>query len=313
MSLIFPCLLGLCHGAAVLAAPLDDTMAPPTGNVPVREAAARPAPAHVAPIEFAPQAVNPEAYPLEKTTSASGKAPLFKGGKLLLANGISTVEGSSGGGIARWATIAGREVPGGIGISGHATAIELGDFGWRSYGVAIGIGDRLERMFEDLELQAEGAAPLVTGEPFPDPETRATAIRIGNPASWSQAEQARDDSGGRIEIRFERTAGVVAVVGLAVRLQAGLVLPGLLRRGHGRDHAAHRQEQVGGGSGHLPETLLVHPRLPRRLELQDVAVAHRILDQQIGHAVAELRVARLCITVLVVGGDGLVLLGRGSV
>jgi threonine synthase len=46
-------------------------------------------------------------------------------------------------------------------------------------------------------FQAEGAAPLVTGEPFPDPETRATAIRIGNPASWKLAEAARNESGGR--------------------------------------------------------------------------------------------------------------------
>lgn len=46
-------------------------------------------------------------------------------------------------------------------------------------------------------FQAEGAAPLVTGEPFPDPETKATAIRIGNPASWKLAEAARDESGGR--------------------------------------------------------------------------------------------------------------------
>ena len=45
-------------------------------------------------------------------------------------------------------------------------------------------------------FQAEGAAPLVTGEPFPDPETKATAIRIGNPASWKLAEAARDESGG---------------------------------------------------------------------------------------------------------------------
>ena len=35
------------------------------------------------------------------------------------------------------------------------------------------------------------------GRPFPDPETRATAIRIGNPASWKLAEAARDESGGR--------------------------------------------------------------------------------------------------------------------
>ena len=40
-------------------------------------------------------------------------------------------------------------------------------------------------------FQAEGAAPLVPGEPFPHPETKATAIRIGNPASWKLAEAAR--------------------------------------------------------------------------------------------------------------------------
>ena len=45
--------------------------------------------------------------------------------------------------------------------------------------------------------QAEGAAPLVTGRPFPHPETKATAIRIGNPASWKLAEQAAEESGGR--------------------------------------------------------------------------------------------------------------------
>jgi len=46
-------------------------------------------------------------------------------------------------------------------------------------------------------FQAEGAAPLVHGEPVPHPETRATAIRIGNPASWHLAIAARDESGGR--------------------------------------------------------------------------------------------------------------------
>ncbi len=47
-------------------------------------------------------------------------------------------------------------------------------------------------------FQAAGAAPIVLGHPV-DPETIATAIRIGNPASWAQAEAARDESGGLIE------------------------------------------------------------------------------------------------------------------
>ena len=50
-----------------------------------------------------------------------------------------------------------------------------------------------------LGWQAAGSAPLVIGEPVTHPETIATAIRIGNPASWDRAIAARDESGGAIE------------------------------------------------------------------------------------------------------------------
>jgi threonine synthase len=50
-----------------------------------------------------------------------------------------------------------------------------------------------------LGFQAAGSAPLVNGEPVVHPETIATAIRIGNPASWDQAIAARDESGGAIQ------------------------------------------------------------------------------------------------------------------
>jgi threonine synthase len=49
-------------------------------------------------------------------------------------------------------------------------------------------------------FQAEGSAPIVRGYPIAKPETIATAIRIGNPASWKQAEVARDESGGLIDM-----------------------------------------------------------------------------------------------------------------
>ena len=49
-----------------------------------------------------------------------------------------------------------------------------------------------------MGFEAEGAAAIVRGEPILNPETLATAIRIGNPASWKQAEAARDESGGMI-------------------------------------------------------------------------------------------------------------------
>lgn len=51
-----------------------------------------------------------------------------------------------------------------------------------------------------LGFQAEGPAPIVRGKVSEHPETIATAIRIGNPASWKQAVAARDESGGVIDM-----------------------------------------------------------------------------------------------------------------
>ncbi len=58
------------------------------------------------------------------------------------------------------------------------------------------ISKKLPKM---LGFQAEGAAPIVLGHLVKDPHTIATAIKIGNPASWKQAEAARDESGGLID------------------------------------------------------------------------------------------------------------------
>jgi threonine synthase len=55
-----------------------------------------------------------------------------------------------------------------------------------------------------LGFQASGAAPIVRGEPVPQPRTIATAIRIGHPASWDLAVAARDESGGAIEAVTDR-------------------------------------------------------------------------------------------------------------
>src|SRR4029078_7804750 len=53
-------------------------------------------------------------------------------------------------------------------------------------------------------FQASGAAPIVTGQPVLQPQTIATAIRIGNPASWLLADAARGASGGHIESVTDR-------------------------------------------------------------------------------------------------------------
>jgi len=79
-----------------------------------------------------------------------------------------------------------------VGNAGNITAY------WKGYKEyhAAGRSTTLPKM---LGFQAVGAAPLVIGAPVAQPETVATAIRIGNPASWQGAIAARDESGGLIE------------------------------------------------------------------------------------------------------------------
>ena len=79
-----------------------------------------------------------------------------------------------------------------VGNAGNITAY------WRGFVEyhQLGRNDTLPRM---MGYQAAGAAPIVRGEPVPFPQTIASAIRIGNPASWKPAERARDQSGGVID------------------------------------------------------------------------------------------------------------------
>lgn len=63
---------------------------------------------------------------------------------MLLTNGITSLEGASGGGLTSWAVIAGNETADGIGASAHATAVELKSYDYRSAGISIGAFDRVE-------------------------------------------------------------------------------------------------------------------------------------------------------------------------
>ena len=84
----------------------------------------------------------------------------FEDDKLVLTNGVSTLEGTSGGGVATWSTIAGRELGDGIGASGHVTIVELPDYGWQSHGVSIGIKNRVELSYarQNFDTRDVGAA-----------------------------------------------------------------------------------------------------------------------------------------------------------
>ncbi len=80
-----------------------------------------------------------------------------------------------------------------VGNAGNITAYWMG---YREYH-ADGKMSRLPKM---MGWQAEGAAPIVRKKMIENPQTIATAIKIGNPASWEKAEAARDESCGRIDM-----------------------------------------------------------------------------------------------------------------
>ncbi|MCQ6458388.1 pyridoxal-phosphate dependent enzyme, partial [Vibrio parahaemolyticus] len=92
------------------------------------------------------------------------------------------------------------EIVADLGDAPDVLALPVGNAGnisayWRGFNDALasGAAKRRPRM---IGLQAAGAAPLVSGAPVSNPETVATAIRIGKPASWETAIAARDESGG---------------------------------------------------------------------------------------------------------------------
>jgi len=126
-----------------------------------------------------------------------------------------------------------------VGNAGNITAYWKGYCEYHSDGVA---GSR-PRM---LGTQAAGAAPLVHGAPVANPETIATAIRIGSPASWNQAMAAKDESGGQFRAAtdeklleayrllagregvFVEPASAASVAGLLAARADGWVQPGEL-------------------------------------------------------------------------------------
>lgn len=84
-----------------------------------------------------------------------------------------------------------------VGNAGNITAY------WKGYTEFHGIG-KAENLPRMMGFQAAGAAPIVLGHPVENPDTFATAIRIGNPASWKGAEAARDESDGAIGMVTDR-------------------------------------------------------------------------------------------------------------
>jgi len=104
---------------------------------------------------------------LSTATAASAQSLLDRipdsrsGGKLLLTGGVSTLEGSGGGGLATWATTTGYGAEDGIGGNVHATLVDLPDYQFRSVGAAVGLWDRVELSVARQEFDTGGTGALL--------------------------------------------------------------------------------------------------------------------------------------------------------
>lgn len=134
-----------------------------------------------------------------------------------------------------------------------------------------------------LGFQAAGAAPIVRGEPVPDPETVASAIRIGNPASWTEALEARDSSGGRIEaVTDEEILSAYSMIsrneGIFCEPASAASLAGVIKL-HGEGYFRSGDRVVCTLTGHGlkdPDTAFSTSDEPRRLKADLSAVQAEI-------------------------------------
>jgi threonine synthase len=133
-----------------------------------------------------------------------------------------------------------------VGNAGNITAY------WNGYAefAAAGKATRRPRM---IGFQAEGAAPIYRGEVIVRPETIATAIRIGNPASWPQASRATADSNGAIDIVSDEEIlaaqkWLATREGVFVEPASAAPIAGLLRAGKGTAGSRFRAETIAPGS-----------------------------------------------------------------
>ena len=164
-----------------------------------------------------------------------------------------------------------------VGNAGNITAYWAGYQEYHHHGLS----HRLPRM---MGYQAAESAPIVLGHPIDDPHTVATAIKIGNPASWKNAEAARDESGGVIDMVtdaeilaayrliavhgiFAEPASAAAVAGAIKYSEGGKLKPGSVivctLTGHGLKDPDTALKN-------LSNTVVVEPDLSRIVKLLEI-------------------------------------------
>ncbi|RYG37895.1 MAG: DUF3034 family protein [Burkholderiales bacterium] len=165
------------------------------------------------------------------------------GGKLRLTRGISTLEGQGGGGLTPWALITGDETDRGIGGTAHVTGVKLPDYSFLSYGVGVGLFDRLELTYTRQEFDTEevgaalglgrgftfgqdvwGAKVRIAGDAIYDQDTWLPQIALG--ANWKENDQGGvvNAIGGADDKGWEAYASATKIF-----LDSSLLLNGTLR------------------------------------------------------------------------------------
>jgi threonine synthase len=163
-----------------------------------------------------------------------------------------------------------------VGNAGNITAYWAGYQEYKS----VGLSQRLPKM---MGYQASESAPIVVGHPIDDPHTVATAIKIGNPASWKSATAARDESGGIIDMVtdseilaayrliaaqgvFAEPASAASVAGLIKFSASGGLKPGSIAvctlTGHGLKDPDTAMKNLG-------NTVVVEPDIAKILKILD--------------------------------------------
>jgi len=163
-----------------------------------------------------------------------------------------------------------------VGNAGNITAYWAG---YQEY-QAVGLATRVPKM---MGYQAAESAPIVLGHPIDDPHTVATAIKIGNPASWKGAERARDDSGGVIDMVTDAEIlaayRMLALGGVFAEPASAASVAGLIKFGAGGGIrpgstcvctlTGHGLKDPDTALKNLSNTIVVEPDIARVLKILD--------------------------------------------
>jgi hypothetical protein len=135
-------------------------------------------------------------------------------GRLLLTQGVSTVEGPAGGGLAPWAVIAGYGTRDAVGGNVHGTYLDLKDFEFRTYGVAVGLFDRVELSYARQEFDTGGTgAKLGLGRGFTfNQDVFAAKVKVLGDAVYEQDSWLPQVSVG-VEFKDNDKDAIVRAVG----------------------------------------------------------------------------------------------------